>query len=72
MARHLGPERIHVAYVILDGVVNLERTRARMADKPDEFFLEPGQIAESVYFLAQQEPQAWTFELDLRPFGERW
>ena len=72
MARHLGPERIHVAYVILDGVVNLERTRARMPDKPDEFFLQPGQIAESIYFLAQQEPQAWTFELDLRPFGEKW
>jgi NADP-dependent 3-hydroxy acid dehydrogenase YdfG len=72
MARHLGPERIHVAYVVLDGVVNLERTRAGMPDRPDEFFLEPSQIAESVYFLAQQELQAWTFELDLRPFGEKW
>ena len=72
LARHLGPERIHVAYVILDGVVNLERTRERMPDKPAEFFLEPSQVAESVYHLAQQEPQAWTFELDLRPFGEKW
>jgi NAD(P)-dependent dehydrogenase (short-subunit alcohol dehydrogenase family) len=72
MARHLGPQKIHVAYVILDGVVNLERTRQRLRDRPDEFFLEPRQIAESVYFLTQQEPQAWTFELDLRPFGERW
>jgi NADP-dependent 3-hydroxy acid dehydrogenase YdfG len=72
MARHLGPERIHVAYVIVDGVINLERTRARMPGKPDEFFLEPRQIAEAVYFLAQQDPQAWTFELDLRPFGEKW
>jgi NADP-dependent 3-hydroxy acid dehydrogenase YdfG len=72
MARHLGPERIHVAYVVLDGVVNLERTRARMPGKPEAFFLEPRQIAEAVWFLAQQEPQAWTFELDLRPFGEKW
>jgi len=72
MARHLGPEKIHVAYVILDGVVGLERTRRQMADRPDEFFLEPADIAESVFFLTQQPSQAWTFELDLRPFGERW
>jgi len=58
--------------VILDGVVHLERTRRQMPDRPDEFFLEPADIAESVFFLTQQPPQAWTFELDLRPFGERW
>lgn len=72
MARHLGPEKIHVSYVIIDGIINLERTRARLPDKPDEFFMEPDQIAESVYFLTQQPSQAWTFELDLRPFGEKW
>ena len=72
LARYLGPEKIHVSYVILDGVVNLPRTRQQMPDKPDEFFMEPSQIAESVYFLVQQPPQAWTFELDLRPFGEKW
>ncbi len=43
-----------------------------MADAPDEFFLTPEKIAESVYFLTQQDQQAWTFELDLRPFGEKW
>ncbi len=72
MARHLGPERIHVSYVIVDGVINLERTRKLMPDKPDEFFMEPAQIAESVYFLTQQPSQAWTFELDLRPYAEKW
>jgi NADP-dependent 3-hydroxy acid dehydrogenase YdfG len=72
LARHLGPERIHVSYVIIDGVINLERTREWLPDKPDEFFLEADQIAESVYFLTQQPSQAWTFELDLRPFGEKW
>ena len=72
MARHLGPERIHVSYVIVDGIINLERTRKLMPDKPDEFFMEPAQIAESVYFLTQQPSQAWTFELDLRPYGEKW
>lgn len=72
LARYLGPEKIHVSYVILDGVVNLQRTRQHMPDKPDEFFMEPSQIAETVYFLTQQPSQAWTFELDLRPFGEKW
>ncbi|SFW21620.1 SDR family NAD(P)-dependent oxidoreductase [Nitrosovibrio sp. Nv17] len=72
LARHLWPENIHVAYVILDGIVNLERTRARLADRPDDFFLEPSRIAESVYFLSQQDRQAWTFELDLRPYAEKW
>ncbi|MBN9123867.1 MAG: short-chain dehydrogenase [Nitrosospira sp. 56-18] len=72
LARHLGPEKIHVSYVILDGVVNLQRTRQQMPDKADEFFLEPSQIAKTVLFLAQQPTQAWSFELDLRPFGEKW
>lgn len=72
MARHLGPQGIHVSYVVVDGVIDLPRTRARMPDRPDEFFIAPDQIAESVYFLAHQPRQAWTFEMDLRPFGERW
>jgi NAD(P)-dependent dehydrogenase (short-subunit alcohol dehydrogenase family) len=72
LARYLGPERIHVSYVILDGILNLPRTRQHMEGKPDEFFMEPSQIAETVYFLTQQQSQAWTFELDLRPFGEKW
>ena len=72
LARYLGPEKIHVSYVILDGIVNLQRTRQKMPGKPDEFFMEPSQIAETVYFLTQQPSQAWTFELDLRPFSEKW
>jgi NAD(P)-dependent dehydrogenase (short-subunit alcohol dehydrogenase family) len=72
LARHLGPQKIHVSYVVIDGVIGLERARKQMTDAPDEFFLTPEKIAESVYFLTQQDPQAWTFELDLRPFGEKW
>lgn len=72
MARKLGAEGIHVAYVILDGVVDLPRTRQMMKDKPDEFFLSPEAIADSVFALVRQDRQAWTFELDLRPFGEKW
>ncbi len=72
MARHLGPDGIHVAYVVIDGVVDLPRTRAAMPDKPDEFFLQPEDIAEAVWFLAHQPRSAWTYELDVRPASESW
>lgn len=72
MARYLDPEKIHVSYIILDGVVNLERTRKAMPNKPDDYFMSPDDIAQSVFFLTQQPPSSWTFELDLRPFGEKW
>lgn len=72
MARHLGPEKIHVSYVIIDGVIDLERTREWLPDKPDDFFMQADQIAESVWFLTQQPQSAWTFEIDLRPYGEKW
>ena len=72
LARKLGPEMIHVSLLIIDGVIDLERTRRRFPDKPDGFFLDPAAIAESVFQVTQQAPQAWTFELDLRPSGERW
>lgn len=72
MARHLGPKGVHVGYVVVDGVIDLPTTRTRMADKPDEFFLKPDRVAEAVHFLAHQDQSAWTFEIDLRPFGERW
>ncbi len=41
-------------------------------DKPDDFFARPDDIAESAFFVAHQPRSARTFELDLRPFGERW
>jgi len=72
LARQLGPEGIHVAIAIVDGVVDTPRTRQMLADKPDDFFMSPDAIADSIYHLTRQDPSAWTFELDLRPFGESW
>ena len=72
MARYLGPEKIHVSVVIIDGIIGLERTRKAMPDKPDDYFMRPSDIAESIFFLTQQQSSAQTFELDLRPFGEKW
>jgi len=72
MARHLWPAGIHVALVIIDGVVDLPRTRERMADKPDEFFVKPAAVAETAYRLTEQDRSAWSFEVEARPFGEKW
>ncbi len=72
LARKLGPEGIHVSYVIVDGVIDIPRTRAMLPDRPDDFFLKPDQIADNVHHLTVQDRSAWTFELDLRPFGEKW
>ena len=72
MARSLWPAGIHVAMVIIDGMVDLERTRRAMPDKPDSFYVKPGDIAATVYWLSQQPSSAWAFEIEARPFGEAW
>lgn len=71
-ARHAWPAGIHVALMIIDGMVDLPRTRARMPDKPDAFFVQPDGVADTVYALTQQARSAWSFEVEARPFGEKW
>ncbi|MDE2849122.1 MAG: SDR family NAD(P)-dependent oxidoreductase [Acidobacteriota bacterium] len=72
MARSLGPQGVHVAYFVIDAVIDLEWTRRRMPDQPDDFFIKPDAIAENVWYVAHQDPSAWSFEVELRPYGERW
>ena len=72
MARSLWPLGIHVSLIVIDAVVDLPRTRRSMPDKPDEFFLKPEDMAASAVWLARQPRSAWTFEIDVRPFGEKW
>ena len=72
LARQLGPEGIHIALVIVDGMVDLPSSRERMADKVDDDFMKPEDIASTMFHLASQPRSAWTFEVDLRPFKESW
>jgi NAD(P)-dependent dehydrogenase (short-subunit alcohol dehydrogenase family) len=72
MARHLWPAGIHVSLLIIDGMIDLERTRARMPDTPTEFFLQAADIAETVWQTTRQSRSAWSFEVEARPFGENW
>ena len=72
MARTLGPKGVHVAYVAIDAVIDLRWTRRRSPDAPDEFFCKPGDIAGEVWHLAHQPKSAWSFDVTIRPFGEKW
>lgn len=72
LAKQLGPAGIHVSLIVIDGVVDLPRTRQRLPDKPDAFFVQPDDVAATAAFLVGQPRSAWTFELEARPFGESW
>lgn len=72
MARHLWPQGIHVSLIVVDGVVDLPRTRAMMKDKPDDFFIAPDDLAETAFHLTVQPRSAWSFEVEARPFKESW
>jgi len=81
MARELGPKNIHVAHLIIDAGVDTsfvrERIRARGGDEavaniaPDQL-MNPQSVAEAYWYLHSQTRDAWTFELDLRPYAEKW
>ena len=72
MARSLWPLGIHVAVMIVDGVIDIPRTRAMMPDKPDAFFLQPDAIAQIAADLVRQDRSAWSFEVEARPYQESW
>ena len=76
MARELGPKGIHVGHVVVDGAIDTEFIRSdfpdRYAMKAQDGILNPAHIAENYWHLHRQPRDAWTFELDLRPWNERW
>ncbi|KQN52548.1 glucose 1-dehydrogenase [Pseudomonas sp. Leaf48] len=76
MARELGPMNIHVAHVVVDGAIDTDFIRdsfpQKYATKDQDGILNPEHIAENYWYLHSQPRDAWTFELDLRPWSERW
>jgi hypothetical protein len=80
-ARELGPKNIHVAHLVIDAGVDTawvrERIRTREGDDalrnidPGRL-MQPASVAEAYWQLYCQPRDAWTFEMDIRPFGEKW
>ena len=81
MARELGPKNIHVGHLVIDAGVDTafvrERIKARGGEKAldslaEDQLMHPDSIAEAYWFLHNQTRDGWTFELDIRPFMEKW
>ena len=79
LARELGPKNIHVGHLIIDAGVDTEfvRERIRSSGKdpnelPPNTLMNPTSVAEAYWNMYKQSPDAWTFEMDLRPFAENW
>jgi NAD(P)-dependent dehydrogenase (short-subunit alcohol dehydrogenase family) len=71
MARELGPKNIHVAHVIIDGQIHSERYAHLAGERGPDSLLEPDAIAAQYLALHRQHRSAWTQELDLRPWSEK-
>lgn len=75
-AREFGPKGVHVAHTIIDGMIDSTFIRENVPNVDDlrreDRILNPDHIAQSYVNLHRQPRDAWTFELDLRPYGERW
>ena len=71
LARDLGPQGIHVAYLNVDGAIDMPAIRERFPQLKEEDLLKPSAIAETYWHLAHQDPSSWTQELDVRPFKEK-
>lgn len=75
MARELGPEGVHVAHVVIDGAIDTAFIREMFPEryklKEQDGILDPDQIAENYWYLHNQDRSAWTHEMDLRPWIEK-
>jgi NAD(P)-dependent dehydrogenase (short-subunit alcohol dehydrogenase family) len=72
IARDLGPKGVHVAYIVIDAVIDVPWTRERFKEKADDFFIKPAAIADEAWHVVHQDRSAWSFNVELRPFHEPW
>jgi short-subunit dehydrogenase len=72
IARDLGPQGLHVAYLVIDAVIDVPWTRERFKDAADDFFIKPAAIADEVRHIAHQDRSAWSFLAEVRPYREAW
>lgn len=71
LARELWPKRIHVAHIIIDGIIDTPDVRERYSSSQEEPLLHPDAIADTYWNLVQQDKSAWSLEVDVRPCTEK-
>jgi short-subunit dehydrogenase len=72
LARDLGPKGVHVAYLVIDAVIDVPWARERFSEAPDDFFIKPSAIADEIWHLTHQDRSAWSFLAEVRPYRETW
>lgn len=84
LARELGPKGVHVAYITIDAAIatpwSMDKPAQGLNTEPlnqqqnlsEDFFCQPLDIAEEVFHVAHQPRSAWSFDVEIRPFGEKW
>jgi short-subunit dehydrogenase len=72
IARDMGPRGLHVAYLVIDAVIDVPWARQRYKDADDDFFIKPAAIADEVWHIAHQDRSAWSFLAEVRPYRETW
>ena len=76
LAKEFGPQGIHVAHVIIDGIIDGDKVNLRFPDfansKGEDGKLNIDSIAENFLMLHKQKKSTWSFEIDLRPWSENW
>ena len=72
LSRELGPKGVHVAHLVIDGVLDNKRTRGLNPKTRDDQFINMQSVAKSVLQVVHQDRSCWTFEWDVRPYRENW
>jgi NAD(P)-dependent dehydrogenase (short-subunit alcohol dehydrogenase family) len=72
LARDLGPKNVHVAYIVIDALIDMPFARKRWPELPDDVFAKPADLASEFVRVAQQPPSARSFYVEIRPSGEPW
>lgn len=72
LAKEFGPQGVHVAHAVIDGVIDIEFTKKYIEGKPEEFSIGSEDIAEVYWGLHAQGRRGWVNEVDVRPMLEKW
>ncbi|KAF3914133.1 hypothetical protein AA313_de0207686 [Arthrobotrys entomopaga] len=72
LAKEFGPEGVHVSHLVVDGIIDTPMTKGWLKDGPEGNKIEPDAIAETYLALHKQPKTTWTWELDVRPYVEKW